>query len=105
MGRGGNKLWDYDPDGLLYVLEEDAQRIQEEALRVSLNPQFLQYDPVSDSGINVGYNSNGSSRVHGDPATPVWKAYSGDRVIFWMGCRVRDVGHFSCVETFDQVQM
>lgn len=23
-----------------------------------------------------------SSRVHGDPATPVWKAYTGDRVIF-----------------------
>ena len=23
-----------------------------------------------------------SSRVHGDPATPVWKAYPGDRVIF-----------------------
>ena len=24
--------------------------------RVSLNPQFLQYDPVCDLGINVGYN-------------------------------------------------
>lgn len=24
--------------------------------RVSLNPQFLKYDPVCDSGINVGYN-------------------------------------------------
>ena len=24
--------------------------------RVSLNPQFLKYDPISDSGINVGYN-------------------------------------------------
>ena len=23
-----------------------------------------------------------SSRVHGDPATPVWKAYPGDRVVF-----------------------
>lgn len=23
-----------------------------------------------------------SSRVHGDPATPIWKAYPGDRVIF-----------------------
>lgn len=23
-----------------------------------------------------------SSKVHGDPATPIWKAYSGDRVIF-----------------------
>lgn len=25
--------------------------------RVSLNPQFLQYDPICDSGINVGYNN------------------------------------------------
>ncbi|MEI3218935.1 MAG: hypothetical protein V8S08_03945 [Lachnoclostridium sp.] len=24
--------------------------------RVSLNPQFLKYDPVKDSGINIGYN-------------------------------------------------
>ncbi len=23
-----------------------------------------------------------SSKVHGDPATPIWKAYPGDRVIF-----------------------
>lgn len=28
-----NRYGDYDPDGLLYVLEEDAERIQEEALR------------------------------------------------------------------------
>ena len=28
-----NQYGDYDPDGLLYVLEEDSQRIQEEALR------------------------------------------------------------------------
>ncbi len=28
-----NKYGDYDPDGLLYVLEEDSQRIQEEAVR------------------------------------------------------------------------
>lgn len=26
-----NKYGDYDPNGLLYVLEEDAQRIQREA--------------------------------------------------------------------------
>lgn len=68
--------------------------------RVSLNPQFLQYEPVDpeDTG-EKGYNYRSerfanrllrdarvwkvfSSRVHGDPATPVWKAYSGDRVIF-----------------------
>lgn len=28
-----NKYGDYDPDGLLYVLEEDAERIKREALR------------------------------------------------------------------------
>lgn len=28
-----NKYGDYDPDGLLYVLEEDSKRIQEEAFR------------------------------------------------------------------------
>lgn len=34
-----NKYGDYDPDGLLYVLEEDSDRIQEEALRrFRLNP-------------------------------------------------------------------
>lgn len=27
------------------------------SMRVSLNPQFLYYDPVKDSGINVGYNN------------------------------------------------
>lgn len=27
-----NRYGDYDPDGLLYVLEEDSQRIQEEAM-------------------------------------------------------------------------
>ena len=26
-------------------------------MRVSLNPQFLNYDPVCDSGINVGFNN------------------------------------------------
>lgn len=127
------------------------------SMRVSLNPQLLVYDPVNDSGINVGYNNreqtvitapgvesfrecvvmiqNGirmldcegeliktavgeegdgidaedtgekgynyrserfanrlyrdrrisrvfSSRIHEDPATPVFHSYSGDRVIF-----------------------
>lgn len=28
-----NRYGDYDPNGLLYVLEEDSQRIQEEAIR------------------------------------------------------------------------
>lgn len=28
-----NQYGDYDPDGLMYVLEEDSERIQEEAVR------------------------------------------------------------------------
>ena len=28
-----NQYGDYDPNGLLYVLEQDSQRIQKEALR------------------------------------------------------------------------
>ncbi len=28
-----NRYGDYDPDGLLYVLEEDAERIRTEAMR------------------------------------------------------------------------
>ena len=28
------------------------------SMRVSLNPQYLHYDPVRDSGINVGYNNH-----------------------------------------------
>ncbi len=105
------------------------------SMRVSLNPQFLYYDPVCDSGINVGYNNREqtvgvgeskrylwhadqeygacliqsfgdmrnhryhglfanrlkkdsrisrifNSRIHGDPATSLFKAYVGDRVIF-----------------------
>ena len=28
-----NRYGDYDPDGLLYVLEEDAERIRTEALK------------------------------------------------------------------------
>lgn len=115
------------------------------SMRVSINPQYLHYDPVCDSGINVGYNNHEqtvgvgeskkylwyadqdgelvktatddgeevddedtgekgynyhserfanrlikdhrvskvfSSRVHGDPATPVFTAYPYERVIF-----------------------
>lgn len=28
-----NQYGDYDPDGLMYVLEEDSERMQEEAVR------------------------------------------------------------------------
>lgn len=42
--------------------------------RVSLNPQFLQYDPVCDSGINVGYNPNEQTVGAGESKRYLWKA-------------------------------
>lgn len=42
--------------------------------RVSLNPQFLQYDPVCDSGINVGYNSKEQTVGIGESKRYFWKA-------------------------------
>lgn len=97
-----NRHGDYDPDGLLSVPLEEAEKAMNEkyearslilranagdwievtlhelfdmpvpyfdypkvlldmphkpSMRVSLNPQFLLYNPVCDSGINVGYNN------------------------------------------------
>lgn len=98
-----NKYGDHDPDGLIFVPLEEAEKAMTgcyqpkplilranvgdwievtlhnlfdpgrpvpyfdyprvplderhtPSMRVSLNPQFLKYDPVKDSGINVGYN-------------------------------------------------
>lgn len=42
--------------------------------RVSLNPQFLKYDPVSDSGINVGYNPKEQTVGIGESKRYLWKA-------------------------------
>lgn len=42
--------------------------------RVSLNPQFLKYDPVSDSGINVGYNPKEQTVGIGGSKRYCWKA-------------------------------
>ncbi len=42
--------------------------------RVSLNPQFLKYDPVSDSGINVGYNPKEQTVGIGESKRYFWKA-------------------------------
>ncbi|MGN0291224.1 MAG: multicopper oxidase domain-containing protein, partial [Lachnospiraceae bacterium] len=42
--------------------------------RVSLNPQFLQYDPVCDSGINVGYNNREQTVGIGESKKYLWKA-------------------------------
>lgn len=42
--------------------------------RVSLNPQFLQYDPVKDSGINVGYNNQEQTVGIGECKKYLWRA-------------------------------
>lgn len=42
--------------------------------RVSLNPQFLQCDPVCDSGINVGYNNKEQTVGIGESKRYLWKA-------------------------------
>ena len=142
-----NHHGDHDPHGLIFVPLADAEnpvpyfdypRVpldmpHKPSMRVSLNPQFLHYDPVCDSGINVGYNNGSrlwrrerarnicgtptrSTGLHysvlrryakpqiprtvwnnyhrarrskmvsqflpSDPATPVFRAYTGERVVF-----------------------
>ncbi len=42
--------------------------------RVSLNPQFLKYDPICDSGINVGYNSREQTVGIGESKRYLWRA-------------------------------
>lgn len=44
------------------------------SMRVSLNPQFLRYDPVSDSGINVGYNEMEQTVGVGESKRYLWHA-------------------------------
>lgn len=42
--------------------------------RVSLNPQFLKYDPVMSSGINVGYNTTEQTVRPGECIRYLWHA-------------------------------
>ncbi|MGN1148147.1 MAG: multicopper oxidase domain-containing protein [Lachnospiraceae bacterium] len=44
------------------------------SMRVSLNPQFLHYDPVRDSGINVGYNNREQTVGVGESKKYFWYA-------------------------------
>ncbi|NLL78352.1 MAG: multicopper oxidase domain-containing protein [Clostridiales bacterium] len=46
------------------------------SMRVSLNPQFLYYDPVCDSGINVGYNNREQTVGPGESKKYLWHADS-----------------------------
>lgn len=44
------------------------------SMRVSVNPQFLNYDPVCDSGINVGYNNREQTVGIGESKKYLWYA-------------------------------
>lgn len=44
------------------------------SMRVSLNPQFLKYDPVCDSGINVGFNNREQTVGAGESKKYLWYA-------------------------------
>lgn len=44
------------------------------SMRVSLNPQFLNYDPICDSGINVGYNNREQTVGIGESKRYLWYA-------------------------------
>lgn len=44
------------------------------SMRVSINPQFLHYDPVCDSGINVGYNNQEQTIGVGESKKYLWYA-------------------------------
>ncbi len=116
-----NCYGDHDPDGLVFVPLEDADRAlcgdyqprplilranagewievtlhnlfdpnrpveffdyprvpldfpHQPSMRVSLNPQFLNYDPVCDSGINVGYNNREQTVGVGESKKYLWYA-------------------------------
>ena len=57
--------------------------------RVSLNPQFLKYDPVNDSGINVGYNPKEQTVGPGESKRYLWKADREQRLSGSMYCSFR----------------
>ena len=44
------------------------------SMRVSINPQYLHYDPVCDSGINVGYNNHEQTVGVGESKKYLWYA-------------------------------
>ncbi|MFR9194950.1 MAG: copper oxidase, partial [Ruminococcus sp.] len=116
-----NNYGDHDPDGLMFVPLEDAERTlhgyhepkplilranagewievtlhnlfdpehpveffdyprvpldcrHRPSMRVSLNPQFLHYDPICDSGINIGYNNREQTVGVGESKKYLWYA-------------------------------
>ncbi len=54
--------------------EVPLDKKHEPSERVSLNPQFLQYHPLTDSGINVGYNNREQTVGIGECKKYLWRA-------------------------------
>lgn len=70
-----HNLW--DPDRPVPYFDYPRVPLDEPhkpSMRVSLNPQFLRYDPVRDSGINVGYNSQEQTVGIGESKRYLWYA-------------------------------
>lgn len=44
------------------------------SMRVAITPQFLKFDPVKDSGINIGYNNVEQTVGPGESITYIWYA-------------------------------
>ncbi|MDF2685027.1 MAG: copper oxidase [Clostridia bacterium] len=65
--------------GIKPILHNDypsvpLDKLHTPSVRVSLNPQFLKYDAVNSSGINVGYNSAEQTVAPGDSIKYLWYA-------------------------------
>lgn len=70
-----HNLW--DPDRPIPYFDYPTVPLELEhkpSSKVSLNPQFLKYDPVNDSGINVGYNPKEQTVGIGESKRYLWKA-------------------------------
>ncbi|MCI6004992.1 MAG: multicopper oxidase domain-containing protein [Blautia sp.] len=59
-----NKYGDYDPDGLMYVLEEDSERIQREAARRFRETPPQPYEEVQPLVLRVNLGDTVKVRFH-----------------------------------------
>lgn len=67
----------FDPNRPIPYFDYPTVPLEQEhtpSMRVSLNPQFLHYDPVQDSGINVGYNNYEQTVGVGESKKYLWYA-------------------------------
>ncbi len=84
---------DYQPKPLILKarpgewLEVTLKNLSVPPVRVSLNPEYLSYDPVSSSGINVGYNRMEQTVPRGGHITYLWHAGKDCQT-----CRLRSFG-------------